>query len=195
MLTWLICQSLAVIMLRLGFKHIHHNFLSKVGKLAHQQKMKALVKYWPLNQIIPALHRNKKGLCQLILTVLIALKSLMCFVFGPVMLLWLPLAAYAVPAIISAHRTENKKLTEWVSRISIWQVTSHSLAATAGTLLIFAWWNDNTDIIVGDMTFIMTMIVFISASIISAFVAGKLEAKMLMYLYAMNFLGELKKAD
>jgi hypothetical protein len=182
LIIWLVCQLCALTMLQLGSKFIENNTLLRLGNLAHKQKIKALESYWPLNKIRPALANNNTALCQIILTSLIALKSLLSFVFGALMVFWLPLAAFLVPSIITIHQPGNIELISKVNRIARWQVTSHTLAAAIGAYVFYCWWADGVieANLVPELLFYSINV--LACSFVCAWIAGKLETKLISTL-------------
>ncbi|MGJ8663870.1 MAG: hypothetical protein ACSHWU_09475 [Marinicella sp.] len=176
---WMICQLSALAMLQLGSKYIENKTLLHIGNLAHKQKMKALDSYWPLSKIRSALAQNNTTLCQIILTSLIAFKSLMSFVLGALMVIWLPLAAFLVPSIITVHQPGNLALLQKVNRIARWQVSSHTLAAAVGAYFSYYWWINESfmELFIPDL-FILSSI-FLTCSLVCAWQAGKLETELL----------------
>ncbi|WP_223789054.1 hypothetical protein [Marinicella meishanensis] len=192
---WLVCQLLAWLMLRWGSHCINHPLMRRLGHLAHQQKMRALVKIWPLNRLIPALNQHHIRRCQVIITGLIMVKSLLCLVLGVVMIIWLPLAAFVVPAIITEHDPADQHLQTVVHRIAFWQVTSHALAAAMGAVLLLGWWQQNPQIINLDPTVVMTFSWALVGVVFCAWLAGKHETALLQELYANKVLAAFKATD
>jgi hypothetical protein len=179
LIVWLVCQLCALAMLQLGSNYIENKTLLRLGNLAHKQKMKALQSYWPLNRIRPAMANSNIVLCQIILTSLIALKSLMSFAFGALIVFWLPLAAFLVPSIITIHQPGNIQLIAKVKRIARWQVTSHTLAAAIGAYVFYCWWSDGVIAAKLIVELIFYSIVFMAGSFVCAWKAGKLETALL----------------
>ncbi len=129
---WLLTQAACLLMLRLGSQLANHRYLLRLGRLAHQQKMRSLDRVWPLTRIRPALANGDLNTCIVILSVLIVLKSLASLVVGMVMVFWLPLASMLVPSIVTVHNPDDPGLSHWVRKVAALQVTSHILAASLG---------------------------------------------------------------
>jgi len=137
-LCWLLTQIFSVLMLFAGVRYSNHSYLLKIAKIAHHKKMESLERVWPLTKIRPAVARKDAVTCSIILSSLIIFKSVASLVFGILMVFWLPLASFVVPSIIAIHDPDDTSLLPWVKKVSLLQVTSHSLAASLGFVLILA---------------------------------------------------------
>ena len=135
---WLLTQISSVVMLLAGVRYSNHRYLLNIAKIAHQKKMESLERFWPLTKIRPAVARKDTVACSIILSSLIVFKSAASLVFGILMVFWLPLASFIVPSIIAIHDPDDTSLLPWIKKVSLLQVTSHSLAAALGFVLIKA---------------------------------------------------------
>lgn len=135
-LSWVLTQALSLLMLDIGSRFAGQRHLVELGRIAHRQKMRALERTWPLTRLRRAIQRRDQRSCTIILSSLIALKSLGCLVLGIVMVFWLPIASLFVPAIVAVHDPDDPSLAVWVRRVAALQVTSHALAAAVGFTVI-----------------------------------------------------------
>ena len=145
--------------------------------MAHQKKMNSLERMWPLTKIRPAVARKDALVCNIILSTLIIIKSVASCVFGIVMVFWLPLASLLVPSIITIHDPNDAGLQTWIKKVSLLQVTSHSLAAALGfVLFVLGPLADQslTSIILANLTLVL-LVCF--ASLIFAIAAGWAETQ------------------
>jgi hypothetical protein len=122
----------SLLMLHIGSRLLGQRYLVRLGKTAHQRKLRALDRIWPLTRVRPALADGNTTLVTAVLSTLILVKSAASLVFGIVMVFWLPLASLIVPAIVYEHDPDNPGLAAWVRRVAALQVTSHVLAAAVG---------------------------------------------------------------
>ncbi len=135
---WLITQLGSLMMLEIGTRVAGNRHLMRLGGVAHRQKMMALERVWPLTRIRAAVERGDAVKCTVILSSLIALKSAASFVFGIVMVFWLPIVSVIVPSIVAVHDPNDATLGPWVRRVATLQVTSHALAAALGFAMVVA---------------------------------------------------------
>jgi hypothetical protein len=131
----------SILFLHLGSRMLNNPIMIKLGQKAHDKKMRALDKMWPLTKIRPALAEDNPRAVTVILSSLIILKSIMCFFLGVIVVFWLPLACLMVPSIIHRHDPDDQGLQAWVKKVSLSQVTSHALAASLGASLFLAGYN------------------------------------------------------
>lgn len=174
---WLLTQTISVLMLLVGARYSSHHYLLKIGKIAHQKKMNSLERIWPMTKIRPAVARKDALVCNIILSTLIILKSVASCVFGIVMVFWLPLASLLVPSIITIHNPNDAGLKTWIKKVSLLQVTSHSLAAALGFVLyVLGPLADQslTSIIFANLTLVLSVCF---ASLVFAIAAGWAETK------------------
>ena len=132
---WLLTQAASVLMLFIGSRYSNHHYLLKIGEIAHRKKVDALERVWPLTKIRSAVERHDALTCIVVLSSLIIVKSAASFVFGIIMVFWLPLASLIVPSIVAVHDPNDAGLLPWIKKVSLLQVTSHSLAAALGFVI------------------------------------------------------------
>lgn len=175
-IAWLITQAGSLLMLEIGARFAHNRLLLRLGQIAHRKKMRALERIWPLTRVRPAAKRGDIATCTVILSSMIAAKSALSFVFGIVMVFWLPLASVIVPSIVAVHDPGDPGLARWVRKVAILQVTSHALAAALGfALAVKGPLNEKSILSVVDAN--ATLLVLASlASLALALAAGKTEA-------------------
>jgi len=137
-LAWILTQVGSFVMLEVGTRFADHRCLRWVGQRAHQQKMAALDRVWPLTRIRAAAARGDTRTCVTILGSLIAVKSAASLLFGLIMVFWLPLVSVMVPSIVAVHDPDDPSLLPWIRRVAALQVTSHALAAALGFALTLA---------------------------------------------------------
>jgi hypothetical protein len=141
--TWLLAATVlslgaSLLMLHIGSRLLNHRYLVRLGKIAHQRKLRALERIWPLTRVRPALREGNIGLVTIILSTLILLKSVASLVLGCVMVFWLPFASLIVPAIVYEHDPDDPSLLAWIRKVAALQLTSHVLAAAVGFAAIVA---------------------------------------------------------
>ncbi|RLA05492.1 MAG: hypothetical protein DRQ47_01030 [Gammaproteobacteria bacterium] len=132
---WLLSQIICIVMLKLGARNLNNRLLLKIGDLAYRKKLNALEKVWPLTKIKQLIASKDTLMCTVILSSLILLKSIASLVFGIIMIFWLPLASFIVPSIITIHAPNDQQQLNWIQKVSMLQVTSHSLAAALGFVM------------------------------------------------------------
>lgn len=137
-------QVASMILLSLGARHLNNPHLMKIGQAAHKKKMKALDTMWPLTKIRGHIEAGNETACILILSTMIAFKSLVSFLFGIIMVVWLPVASLMTPAIIHVHDQDDPDLQAWVKKVAILQVTSHAIAAALGASFIIILYKNSS---------------------------------------------------
>jgi hypothetical protein len=180
LVAWIAAQVGSILMLWIGSRIASHRYLIWMGQIAHQRKMVALDKYWPLTKIRPAVTRGDQTTCTVILSLLIAAKSLMCLCFGIVVLFWLPLASLIVPSIVTVHDPNDKHLMSWIRWVAILQVTSHTLAAALGFAVVVEATSSSKSIIDVLRSNALLASILVLLSLGFALAAGKSEASGLM---------------
>ena len=177
---WLSAQFLCLLGLWIGSKLANHRWMMILGRVAHDRKMTALERFWPLTQIRPAVEKGDQRKCATILSMLIVAKSLLCFLLGIVVIFWLPLACLIVPSIIAVHDPDDRQLKSWIMRVSILQVTSHTLAAALGFAIVVEAMYTPEPLLRVIESQAVWIIVVITVSLGFALAAGRTEASGLM---------------
>ncbi len=173
---WLFTQAASLLMLRIGSRYVGNRYLMRIGALSERQKMAALDRIWPLTRVRPAVERGDMGTCTVILSSLIVLKTAASFVFGIVMVFWLPLVSVMVPAIVAVHDPDDPTLGPWVRRVAGLQVTSHALAAALGFMVVYAGPLNGRPLVSVIEANVVLVVLVALASAWFAFAAGKVEA-------------------
>lgn len=177
-------QVASMFLLSLGARHLNNPHLIKIGKAAYKKKMKALDTMWPLTKIRPNIEAGNETACLVILSSLIALKSFVSFLFGIIMVVWLPLASIMTPAIIYVHDQDDPGLQPWVKKVATLQVTSHALAAALGATLFYLSYQKNGFDLGALWEEILShgelVVLALGLSLVFAVLAGKEEASGIM---------------
>ncbi len=180
LIAFLLAQLGSLLLLWIGSRIASHRWLMSVGRIAHQKKIRALDRYWPLTLIRPAVARGDQNTCAVVLTLLIVVKSAMCFVTGIVSVLWLPFASLIVPSIIAVHDPNNPGLVNKIQKVAMLQVTSHVLAAAFGfAIVVEVIFTDESVVRVLESNVLLLIVVLLLSSGF-AIAAGKSEASGLM---------------
>jgi len=179
-LAFALSELASLVGLWLGQRMIDRPLLRRLGARSHAAKMRSLDRVWPMTRIRPALRRADVATVVMIITALVALKSLASLVFGLLTLIWLPLASLVVPTIIAAEDPEDVALRGWVERVARLQVTSHVVAAALGFALTVAGplAGRSVGVILGENLWLVAAAVAVSAGF--AIAAGRQEALELM---------------
>jgi hypothetical protein len=179
---WALSQVASLIALWAGSRLAGRSQFLRLGQVAHEKKLRALDRMWPLTRIRPALERDDQLTCTIILTSLILLKSVASMLFGVIMVFWLPLASIVVPSIVAVHDPDNPSLQKRIRRVAALQVTSHALAAALGfaVVAIGPWAGSSILEAVGSNSGLLAVVS--AASLGFAIAAGKAEAGGLMQL-------------
>ncbi len=177
---WGLSQIVSLLALWAGSRLTGHRHFLRLGQLAHTQKLRALERMWPLTGIRPALERQDKLTCTIILTSLIVLKSFASLAFGVVMVFWLPLASLMVPSIVAVHDPNDPSLGRWVRQVATLQVTSHALAAALGFAVVAVgpWVGKPLSAAIGSNPVLLGVVCAVSLGF--AVAAGRAEAGGLM---------------
>jgi hypothetical protein len=175
-LCWLLTQISSVLMLLVGVRYSNHSYLLKIAKIAHRKKLESLDRIWPLTKIRPAVARKDTIACSIIFSSLIIFKSVASLVFGILMVFWLPMASLVVPSIIAIHDPDDVSLLPWIKKVSFLQVTSHSLAAALGFVLIIAGPLSDEPLKMIILANLKLVVLVCIASLGFAVAAGRIEA-------------------
>ena len=173
---WILTQFLSMAMLELGTRWAGHPRLVRFGRFAHQRKLQALETVWPLTRLRAAAERGAAAPCTVILSSLIVAKSLGCFVFGIVVVFWLPVASLVVPTVVAIHDPDDPTLVSWVRRVAALQVTSHAIAGALGFGLAIVGPLDGVSVSTTLSEHAPLAATGLAASFAFAVAAGRLEA-------------------
>ncbi|MEM9303184.1 MAG: hypothetical protein AAGE01_13790 [Pseudomonadota bacterium] len=112
-------------------------WLVRLGERMHAQKMASLQKP-PLNAYQRAVEDGAFGKGFAIIAVLILAKSLASGLLGLIVIFYLPLGVFVMPALAAAHGNDPGMLA-WVRQVTAMQCLSHLLAAALGFALTVTW--------------------------------------------------------
>ena len=173
---WIPAEAVSLLSLWLGFRLADRPLLLRIGKVAHDRKLRSLERTWPLTLLPKAIERKNVALTSAILSALIVTKSIAALLFGAIMIFWLPFAAGVVPSIITFHDPGNARLRSRMAGVSVLQITSHTLAAALGFVWTIRWLPLGAPIEPAVMNGPFLAVVVCGLSVVLAVAAGRLEA-------------------